>query len=114
MQIKAHLLGQSLLNRSLRKLNVEGNRLAGLPASALCLQLSHIILGNNLMDRLLWKENEKNQPQVNSYLHLHDFIFFCLLSQALVDLCCVNLRKSKQILPTPVEDVLQRCSNAIL
>lgn len=54
--------------RNLQKLNIEGNQLTGLPATTLSLPIAHIILGNNLMHPLLWKENTRNEPQV-SYSH---------------------------------------------
>lgn len=79
----------------LHKLNIEGNQLSGLPASALCLHLSQIILGNNLMHPLLWRENARNQPQ------------------SLVDICCVVIRKTVQDIeksPLPVLNILQRHS----
>jgi len=48
----------------LKRLNIEGNQLAGLPSTALTLPLTHLLPGDNLMHPLLWHENTRNQPQV--------------------------------------------------
>lgn len=86
--------------RILRNLNIEGNRLSGLPASALSLRISHIILGNNLMHPLLWKENTKNKLQ------------------PLVNLCCVAIEKTaadieSSLAPASVLDILRSRSCGI-
>lgn len=52
-------------------MNAEGNRLAGLPVTILPLPITHMILGNNLMHPLLWKENARNQAQVTACM-MHD------------------------------------------
>ena len=54
-----------LPNRNLRRLNIEGNQLAGLPSTALSLPLTQLLPGDNYMHPLLWHENTRNQPQVN-------------------------------------------------
>ena len=53
-----------LPNRNLKRLNIEGNQLAGLPSTALSLPLNQLLSGDNYMHPLLWHENTRNQPQV--------------------------------------------------
>lgn len=65
--------------RSLRRLNVEGNQLSGLPYPAAALSLTHLFTGDNLMHPLLWRENTRNQPQVSPY--------YCCCTDPSVVLC---------------------------
>lgn len=60
-------------------MNIEGNRLTGLPVTILPLPITHMILGNNLMHPLLWKENARNQPQVAA-CRLHGIIIRVFMS----------------------------------
>ena len=58
--------------RSLRKLNVEGNQLSGLPyPAAHSLPLSQLLIGDNLTHPLLWRDNTRNQPQVYRREEIH-------------------------------------------
>lgn len=85
------------IDRSLRKLNVEGNQLSGLPySSAHALSsLTHLLIGDNLTHPLLWTENTRNQPQVSQNREIKNIAVTSYYVQALLDLCCVAMAAQK-------------------
>ena len=79
-----------LLCRSLRKLNIEGNQLSGLPYPAASLSLTQLLAGDNLMHPLLWRENTRNQPQVShgDVAHPAHIQVTCQLHSFPLSICC--------------------------
>jgi len=65
------------MNSQLKKLNVEGNQLEGLPPGLLDLPLKQLDTEGNFMHVLLWPDNTRNQPQVSNTLHQKHYLLKC-------------------------------------
>ena len=88
--------------RNLRKLNVEGNELIGLPPSLLSLPLTHVLIGGNFMHPALWRESCRAPPQVSilckcmGYLTVGNVWESCSVN--VWESCSVNVWKCMEIL----------------
>ncbi|EDV22037.1 uncharacterized protein TRIADDRAFT_59607 [Trichoplax adhaerens] len=59
----SHCLLNSLPERNLRILNLEGNEIVALPCDVMNLDLKHLYIANNYIHPLFWANYTKNDPQ---------------------------------------------------